>query len=414
MTFFKRKKCRACDRADLLPFLELGPSPLANSFLNSPADFSGEVRYPLDVCFCRSCSLVQIADVVDPEILFRNYIYVTGTSETIVSHNKQYARTVADFLNLGNEDLIVEIASNNGNLLKCFQNLDLNVIGIEPAENIAKIANDAGVRTVNKFFNSSTAKSFLDQFGSARVVIGNNVLAHVDETQDFLEGCKLLISDDGLVVIEVPYLKEFVEFVEYDTVYHEHLCYFSVTSLLRLCDLVGLSIIRIDKVQVHGGSIRIYAGKKERFKEHSADVLALADEENKSGLTNIETYLNFAEKVKESRKKLIKLLEDLKKAGKTVAAYGAPAKGNTLLNYCGIGTDLLAFTVDRNPLKVGLYTPGAHLPVLPVSAIEEHKPDYLLILAWNFATEIIQQQRKYQANGGKFIIPIPEPRIVEQ
>lgn len=355
---------------------------------------------------------VQLVDVVDPEILFRNYIYVTGTSETIVTHNKKYAQTIADFLRLQNEDLVVEVASNNGNLLQCFQKLGVKVLGIEPAENIARMANDEGIETVNQFFNSTVARQIHQKYGPARVVIGNNVLAHVDETQDFLLGCKTLLSDDGLVVIEVPYLKEFVECVEFDTVYHEHLCYFSVTSLIRLCDSVGLSIIRIDQLAIHGGSLRIYAGKQEKYECHSSEVLAIAEDERKTGLTDFETYLEFAERVKETRRKLFVLLEQLKKESKSVAAYGAPAKGNTLLNYCSIDTNLVSFTVDKNPLKVGLYTPGMHLPVLPVSAILEQQPDYLLILAWNFAGEIMEQQHEYQARGGKFIIPIPEPRII--
>lgn len=413
MTFYKRIACRACNQENLQAFLKLGPTPLANSFLRSKDEFKKESSYPLDVCFCRSCSLVQLADVVDPEILFGNYIYVTGTAQTIVEHNRQYAETVVDYLGLNGKDLVIEVASNNGALLQCFQKLNKNVLGIEPAKNIAKMANEAGTRTINKFFNSATAKEILKQFGSAKAVIGNNVLAHVDETQDFLSGCRSLITDDGLVIVEVPYLKEFVECLEYDTVYHEHLCYFSVSSLMHLCDSVGLSIVRIDRVPVHGGSLRIYAGKKERFPNHSAPAREMAEEERRSGLTDLRTYVKFAEKVAASREKLLSLLKKLKSEGRSVAAYGAPAKGNTLLNYCGIDRELVSFTVDKNPLKVGLYTPGAHLPVLPVSALLEQQPDYTLILAWNFAKEIIGQQSEYRRRGGTFIIPIPEPRIVE-
>lgn len=413
MEFYKRSSCRVCGKDTLNPFVSLGPTPLANSFLRSADEFAAEKSYPLDVYFCRTCSLVQLADVVSPEILFSDYIYVTGTSDTIVSHNRKYAATVRDFLDLSGGDLVVEVASNNGSLLKCFQALGVKALGVEPAANIAAMANADGIETVNRFFNSAAAREIREEYGPARAVIGNNVLAHVDETRDFLLGCKLLLADDGLAIIEVPYLKEFVECVEYDTVYHEHLCYFSVTSLMRLCESVGLSITRIDKVPVHGGSLRMYAGKKEHFAEHAPDVTALAEQESRSGLTDFETYLEFAEKVKNAREKLLSLLERLKAEGRSVAAYGAPAKGNTLLNYCGIDERFISYAVDKNPLKVGLYTPGAHLPVRPVSALAEQPPDYLLILAWNFADEIIEQQREYRARGGKFIIPIPEPRIVE-
>ncbi|MGQ0542513.1 MAG: class I SAM-dependent methyltransferase [Blastocatellia bacterium] len=412
--YHKRTSCRACGQEKLRPFIDLGPTPLANSFLKSEDEFKNESSYPLDVHFCVECSLVQLADVVDPKVLFGNYIYVTGTANTIVSHNRQYAKTVVELLGLRSDDLVVELASNNGSLLGCFKEHGVRTLGIEPAENIAAMANAGGIETINKFFNSATAEVVRKSHGTARAVIGNNVLAHVDNTKDFLTGCKSLLSDDGLVIIEVPYLKEFVEFGEFDTVYHEHLCYFSVTSLMRLCDAVGLSIIRVDRVAVHGGSVRIYAGKQEEYLNHGDEVIALSMEEKESGLTNFETFERFADKARNTREKLCSLLKDLKADGKSLAAYGAPAKGNTLLNYCGIDTSLLDFTVDKNSLKVGLFTPGAHLPVLTVSAILERQPDYLLILAWNFAEEIMQQQAEYVARGGKFIVPIPEPRIVEK
>lgn len=412
MKAYKRTSCRACNRNTLSPFIELGPTPLANSFLKSENEFAEEMSFPLDVYFCETCSLVQLADVVDPEILFRNYIYVTGTADTIVAHNKQYAQTVVNFLDLNDKNLVIEVASNNGSLLKCFQIHGVKTLGVEPAENIAEKANADGIETINEFFNLTIAEKIRDQYGAAQAVIGNNVLAHVDDTQDFLRGCKLLLASDGLVIIEVPYLKEFVEYIEYDTVYHEHLCYFSITSLVKLCEAVGLSIVRIDEMPVHGGSLRIYAGRKEKYESHAPDVLAAAENERKEGLADFSTYLNFAEKVYAAREKLLTLLKQLKKDGKSVAAYGAPAKGNTLLNYCDIDTNLVAYTVDKNPLKVGLYTPGAHLPVLPVSTLLERQPDYLLILAWNFAEEIIEQQKEYRKRGGKFIIPIPETRII--
>jgi hypothetical protein len=237
-------------------------------------------------------------------------------------------------------------------------------------------------------------------------------MAHVDETQDFLRGCKHLLKPEGLVIVEVPYLGEFMDRLEYDTVYHEHLCYFSITALLRLCDEVGLSMVRVDRVPVHGGSVRMYAGAREQYPEHAKEVLEMAAQEVAAGLTDFARYQRFADDVKNNRQAIRGLLAELKDKGMSVAGYGAPAKGNTLLNYCDIDTELLPYTVDKSPLKVNLYTPGTHIPVLPVSTLLEKQPDYVLILAWNFADEIIRQQKEYRERGGQFIVPLPEPRVV--
>jgi len=385
---------------------------LANSFLASPDDFARESSYPLDVYFCHTCSLVQLLDVINPAVLFRNYVYVTGTSETIAEHNARYARTVVDLLQLQAKDLVVEVASNDGSLLGCFKNHGVKILGVEPATNIAQMARARGIETANQFFDLKTARHLRDSYGPAKAVIGNNVLAHVDETQDFLHGCRELIDEDGLVIMEVPYLRDLIDGLEYDTVYHEHLCYFSVHALKRLCDIVGLSIVRMDQVPIHGGSLRMYAGLCKRHGKHSEDVVALAEEERSLGLTVVERYKRFAAEVEKNRRAILALLGALKQEGKTVAGYGAPAKGNTLLNYCKIGTDFLPYTVDKSPLKVGLYTPGTHIPVLSTSTLLEQQPDYVLILPWNFASEIVKQQAAYQARGGQFIIPIPEPRII--
>jgi hypothetical protein len=412
MTHSKRDVCRACGSDRLQSVLELGPTPLANSFLKSPDEFEDEPSYPLDVYFCENCSLVQLLDVIDPEVLFRNYIYVTGTSDTIAAHNVKYAQTVVDHLSCTAADLIVEVASNDGSLLKCFQAHGVKTLGIEPATNIADMARAKGIDTVNEFFNSATAAQVRERSGPAKAVIGNNVLAHVDDTQDFLRGAKILLAEDGLVIIEVPYVKELLDRLEYDTVYHEHLCYFSVSTLLRLCETVGLSLVRIDHVPVHGGSLRMYAGRREHYRTHALDVLEMAEAEQQAGMNGLACYEEFALKVKQNRQSILDLLKSLQAQGKTVVGYGAPAKGNTLLNYCGIDTSLLPYTVDKNPMKVGLYTPGMHIPVLPVSTLLERQPDYVLILAWNFAAEIIKQQQAYQQNGGQFIVPIPEPTVV--
>lgn len=408
----KRGKCRSCGGDQLSLFLSLGETPLANSFLETPDEFEKELSFPLEVYFCQNCSLVQLLDVINPEILFRDYIYVTGTSDTIADHNLEYAQTVVDQLYLNSGDLVIEVASNDGSLLKCFKRLGVKTLGIEPALNIAEIAKSSGIETITEFFNFETAQKVKESYGFAKAVIGNNVLAHVDDTGDFLRGCRELLDEQGLIIIEVPYLGELIKKLEYDTIYHEHLCYFSVNALIRLCETLELSIIRIDRVSVHGGSLRIYAGKNSYYKSHTEEVIDFAEEEKQDELISWQTMLDFSKEVKKNRVDLMGLLKGLKEEGKTAVGYGAPAKGNTLLNYCGIDNNILPYTVDKNPLKVGLFTPGTHIPVLPVPTLLEKQPDFVLILAWNFADEIMRQQAEYRNRGGKFIVPIPKPKVV--
>ncbi|MFN2399243.1 MAG: class I SAM-dependent methyltransferase [Gemmatimonadaceae bacterium] len=408
-----RSTCRSCGEGDLSLVLSLGSTPLANSFLRSRTEFETEKSFPLDLYYCETCSLVQLLDVIDPEVLFRNYIYVTGTSDTIAAHNVRYADTIAELLQLGPADLVVEVASNDGSLLRCFKKHHVRTLGIEPATNIADQARAVGVETLNRFFDRSTARDVRDSHGPAKALIGNNVLAHVDEVRSFLSGCRDLLTHDGLAIFEVPYLGEMLERLEYDTIYHEHLSYFSITALLRLCDYVGLSVVRIDRVPVHGGSIRVYAARREHKGEHAGQVLEMSAGETADGLTSRSRYDRFGSDVAESRRALVALLENLRSDGETVAGYGAPAKGNTLLNYCGIDVGQLPYTVDKNPLKVGMYTPGSHIPVLPVSTILERRPDYVLLLAWNFADEIMRQQQAYRDLGGRFIVPVPRAAVVE-
>lgn len=404
-----RTACRACEGTALVPFLALGDQPLANAFLRSAADAIHEQRYPLDVYFCTNCSLVQLLDVIDAEVLFGEYIYVTGTSETIAAHNREYATAVVAALGMRSRDLVVEIASNDGSLLRCFQQHGVRVLGCDPARNIAQIAEAQGVETVNRFFNSTTAREIVRDYGQAKAVVGNNVLAHVDDTADFLAGARELITEDGRVIVEVPYAREMHERGEYDTVYHEHLCYFTVTSLARLGERVGLFMVRVDHVPVHGGSIRVWFS---RTRMDAPQVDAMMAQERAEGLTSLPAWEEFAERAASNRSAVRALLEGLRRERKQVAGYGAPAKGNTLLNYCQIGPDLLPYTVDRSELKVGMLTPGMHIPTLPVSTILDRQPDVLFILAWNFADEIVRQQATYRARGGQCVIPIPTPRYL--
>ena len=404
-----RESCRACGSTDLERVLELGDQPLANALLNDVVDFDREAFFPLDLVFCRGCSLVQILDVVDPEVLFGHYLYVTGTSETMSAHNERYAASVVARMGLGAGHLVAEIASNDGSLLSCFRAQGVRVLGIEPARNIAEMARQRGIETVDRFFDRRAGAEIASTHGPASAIIGNNVFAHVDDPVGFLRGCGDMLTDEGLVFIECPYTLDMLERGEYDTIYHEHLSYFSVTSLARVAESAGMSVESVERVPVHGGSIRTAFRKGGA---HAVQPLAMMAMERNEGLTSLDRWKKFGEGASQNRTDLLRLLSGLRANGARLAAYGAPAKGNTLLNYCGIGTDIIPWTVDRNPLKVGLYTPGMHIPVLPVETVMERRPDYLLVLPWNFADEIMRQQRAYADAGGRFILPIPTPRIV--
>ena len=407
--YHRRESCRACGSTALERVLELGDQPLANALLNGAADFDHEAFFPLDLVFCRGCSMVQILDVVDPEVLFGHYLYVTGTSETIHEHNEQYTASVIARMGLGPRDLVAEIASNDGSLLSCFRARGVRVLGIEPARNIAEMARQRGIETVGRFFDRQAGAEIASVHGRASAIIGNNVFAHVDDPVGFLRGCADMLSDDGRVFIECPYALDMLERGEYDTIYHEHLSYFSVTSLARVAESAGMSVDSVERVAVHGGSIRTAFRKGGA---HAAQPAAMMAMERDEGLTSPDRWRAFGEGAMQNRRDLLRLLGECQAKGATLAAYGAPAKGNTLLNYCDIGTDIIPWTVDRNPLKVGLFTPGMHIPVLPVETVRERRPDYLLVLPWNFADEIMRQQRAYADAGGRFILPIPTPRII--
>ena len=405
----RRTRCRACDGTALRAFLSLGPQPLANAFLSGESDFDDERFFPLDVYCCDGCGLVQLLDVVDPEALFGHYLYVSGVSETMAAHFREYARSVTGTLSLSPADLVVEIASNDGSLLAQFAALGVRTLGVEPARNIAALALARGIETVSRFFDQQVGRELATAYGPARAVVANNVLAHVDDPRSFLAGCAELITDDGQIVVEVPYALDMLARCEYDTIYHEHLCYFTVGPLARIGASAGLAVARVDRMPVHGGTIRVWFRKGA---EHGPEVRSMMQAERDASLTAFATWARFGRAAAANREALRSLLQGLREEGRSIAGYGAPAKGNTLLNYCGIGTTWLPFTVDRSPLKVGRLTPGMHLPVLPVEAVRERRPDYLLLLAWNFAEEIMVQQAAYREGGGRFILPLPSPRVV--
>ena len=403
-------QCRSCGGNRFAPVLDIGTTPLANALLEADSLDQPEQRYPLSVVFCKDCSLVQITETVPPEQLFSNYVYFSSFSDTAVASAKAIAQRLVRERNLNNMSLVVEAASNDGYLLRHYRNLDVPVLGIDPAANIAEIARRNGVPTHCAFFGLQIGKHLASEGKICDVFHANNVLAHVADLNDFVAGLKAVLKPDGVASIEVPYLGDLIEKLEFDTIYHEHLCYFSGTSLNRLFGRHGLLLSDLERLPIHGGSLRLFvthAGGQpsQRIKE-------LIDNEVSSGLTRPAAYRAFKIRVIELRQKLIALLSELKASGKKIAAYGASAKGATLLNFCGIGRDLIDFVVDRSTIKQGKYTPGMHLPIVPPEAVKQHHPDYLLLLTWNFAEEILVQQAAYRNTGGKFIIPVPEPRIV--
>jgi hypothetical protein len=404
--------CRFCGKEDTYKFLDLGRMPPANRFLKE-AELASvqENAYPLDVYFCDRCGLVQIGYVVPPDKLFKDYIYVSSTSDMIHSHADHLATSFRERFGLTAGSLVVEIASNDGTVLQHFKKLGVRILGVEPAGNIAKVAVNAGIDTLNEFFNEKTSHLIKAHNGSADVLLGRHVFAHVPMIHDFVKGLKNLLAPRGVIAIEAPYIIDFVEKTEFDTVYHEHYSYLSVRSMSYLFGLYGMELFDVERLAIHGGSIIYFIGH-EGAHPVSANVAHLMHDELDKGLGRKETYLRFAQRTARIKRDLISLLQDLHASGKKVAAYGAPAKGNTLLNYCGITTDLVAYTVDKSPYKQNLYTPGAHLFVHPPEKLLQDHPDYVLLLAWNFADEILEQQNGYRDAGGKFIIPIPDVRTV--
>jgi len=392
--------------------LTLGPTPLANAFLTEQQINIGEKFYPLDVYFCTNCHFLQLGHVVSPLLLFQNYVYVSSTSKVFIKHFEQYAERVYKRLKLNAGSLVIDIGSNDGILLKPFKKLGTKVLGIEPAENIAEIARAEGIDTISEYFSKKLAHFVVKKYGKADAITANNVFAHIDDLDEVIEGLKILLKDNGVFVMEAPYLIDFLQKRYFDLVYHEHLSYWSVDALQTLFKRFNMTVFFVEKVAVHGGSIRVFVKKEEGQFTVDKSVKQFLLKEGEMKLKDITTYLDYAQKVYENKVKLLLLLEKLKSEGKTIAAYGAPAKGNTLLNFFGIGTETLDFVVDDSKFKQGLFTPGKHIPVVPSQQLYEKKPDYVLILAWNFAESIMKTHDKYKNEGGRFIIPVPKPRIV--
>ncbi len=401
------KECRVCDSRELQPILDLGYTALANSFLKPGQDAGAEPRFPLRVVLCGKCGLVQIDEQVPPEVLFKDYIYVTGTSDLALTHADFLAGHFVKDYGLRKGDLVLEAASNDGTVLKAFQKHGVTTVGIEPAENIAARANRDGVETVCEFFNVPTATAVRDRHGPAKLILARHVLAHVADLHGFVQGFGVVLDHDGLAVVEMPHLLPFYDNLEYDTVYHEHLCYFSVRVLKTLFERFGLELINVREVAIHGGSILVTAQRRGGPHVPTPAVARMLEREERAGLHRLEPWQGFARRVAASRDTLRAELDRLHAAGRTLAGYGAPAKGMTLLSYCGIGPERLPYLVDKSPYKQGHLTPGHHIPVHAPAKLLQEQPDVVLILAWNFAAEVVAQQAEYTRRGGRWLLPLP-------
>jgi SAM-dependent methyltransferase len=404
--------CRMCGSTNLYKFLDLGFTPPADQFRRKDQLKEPDIYYPLDVHVCDDCGLVQLGHVVSPEVLYRNdYPYESSTTKTGHKHWSSFSKSVVDKFHLTGEDLVVDIGSNVGVLLGEFKKNGTRIQGVDPAANIVLLAHERGIDTICDFFNSDTAEKIVGGKGRASVVTATNVFAHVDDLDSFMNSIKKLLNDKGIFIFEAPYFGNLLNANEYDTIYHEHLSYLSVKPLQPFFAKFDLEVFDIEQMDIHGGSFRVFVGKKSA-RPVSAQVTNMLAQEKSTGMYVHEKLDQFAERVSTNKRELTWMLHSLKHQGKRIVGVSAPAKGMTLLNYCGIDRHILDFVTEKSSLKIGRYTPGAHIPVVADSALMEHQPDYALLLAWNFADEIMKNLEAYRAAGGKFIVPIPHPTIV--
>jgi hypothetical protein len=404
--------CRSCGAGGLVPVLDLGRTPLANALLTAEQLGAPEDAYPLELVLCRGCTLVQITETVPPEVLFRDYLYFSSFSDTMLRHAEALVTELLVERGLGGDSLAAEVASNDGYLLQFYKRAGVPVLGIEPARNVARVAvEERGVRTVTEFFGEELARELAARGERADVLHANNVLAHVADLNGFVRGVREMLKGDGVAVIEAPYVKDLADRCEFDTIYHEHLCYFSLTALDHLFRRHGLAVVGVERVAIHGGSLRVRVGHASGA-EPAASVGALLEEERGWGVGEADFYREFAARVGRLRDELRGLLAGVKAGGARVAAYGAAAKGSTLLNYFRIGRETIEFVADRSTYKQGRFMPGVRIPIVEPGRLLAEMPEYVLLLTWNFADEILEQQAEYRRRGGRFIIPVPEVRVV--
>ena len=407
----KKNYCRFCKSELKNIFLDLGDIPSANSFLNED-EIEQERKYPLCVYICKKCLLVQIPEIRTPDELFSNYAYFSSFSNSWLNHAKEYADMMIKRFRLNNKSQIIEIASNDGYLLDFFSRVNISVLGIEPASNVAKTAIKKGIPTLERFFNTKTAHD-LKNNKQADVLIGNNVLAHVPDINDFVKGMKILLKPNGVITMEFPHILQLINQNQFDTIYHEHYSYFSFSVIQKIFFSQKLIIFDVEEIPTHGGSLRIFVKHSEnKTLEIKENVQNLIKKENEKGLNDFSTYSDFVSKIEKIKEEFTKFLEKANKENKSVICYGAPAKGNTLLNYFKINPKLIEYTVDLNPHKQGLFLPGTHIAIKKPSQIKETRPDYIIILPWNLKDEIMEQMKEVKDWGGKFVIPIPEVHIV--
>jgi len=406
--------CRLCGAGLRHTFTDLGMSPPCESFLSAQQLNQMEPFYPLHVFVCEQCLLVQLQEYVTPEQIFTEYAYFSSYSDSWLAHAKTYTQRMVQRFGLGPDSLAVELASNDGYLLQYFMQQGVPVLGVEPAVNVAKEAVDKGIPTLVKFFGRDTAAEMVRDGIRADLIAGNNVLAQVPDLCGFVDGMKTLLKPEGVITLEFPHLSRLMEGNQFDTIYHEHFSYFSFLTTIEIMRRSGLTVFDVEELPTHGGSLRVYARHAEDDSHPVTDaVRELAAREERAGLTRLETYFSFDQKVKETKRKILSFFIEAKREGKSIAGYGAPGKGNTLLNYCAIRTDFLDYTVDRNPYKHGRFLPGTHIPIFAPDKIRETRPDYIFILPWNLKHEIRDQLAFVREWGGKFVVPIPELEVFQ-